>query len=284
MKEICINVECFNLKATLECGQCFRWTCVSENEYIGVISDRVIKIRQDGEKLYFTSNNMQNIEEVVKHYFDLEKDYLAIEKEIVKIDKHIKEAIKNSSGLRHLNQSFFECLISYIISANNNIPRISKSVNAISREYGKKVIFENKEYYLFPTVSDLKDVTVEDYRKLGVGFRDKYIRDTVETILNSRFDVNNVDNLPTDLLRKELMKLKGVGQKVADCIMLFSCGREEVFPIDVWVERVMGMLYFKENNGDINKKEILQYANDNFRKNAGIIQQHLFYNMREKMI
>ena len=97
MKEVCIKVKCFNLKATLECGQCFRWTCVGENEYIGVISDRVIKIRQEKDKLYFTSSNMENIEKVVKHYFDLEKDYLAIEKEIVNIDNNIKEAIENSS-------------------------------------------------------------------------------------------------------------------------------------------------------------------------------------------
>lgn len=284
MEEICINIECFNLKATLECGQCFRWTCINESEYIGVISDRVIKIRQNGNKLYFTSNNMKNLEEVVKHYFDLEKDYSSIEKEIVKIDNHIKEAVKNSSGIRHLNQPFFESLISYIISANNNIPRISKSVNAISKEYGKKVVFENQEYYLFPTVLELKDVTVDEFRKLGVGFRDRYIKDTVETILNGKFDVNNVDKLSTDELRKELMKLKGVGQKVADCIMLFSCGREEVFPIDVWVERVMSVLYFKDNKGSMKKKDIIKYADKYFGKNAGIIQQHLFYNMRENMI
>lgn len=284
MEEKYIEVECFNLKATLECGQCFRWKCINENEYIGVIFDRVIKIRQYRNRLYFVSNNMENIEDVVKHYFDLEKDYLAIEKEIITIDKHIKEAVKNSSGIRHLNQPFFECLISYIISANNNIPRISKSVNAISEKYGKKVIFENEEYYLFPTAKELKDVTVDEYRKLGVGFRDRYIKDTVNSILNGDFDVNNVDNLSTDSLRKELMKLKGVGQKVADCIMLFSCGREEVFPIDVWVERVMSVLYFKDNQGGMKKRDIIEYANKHFGKNAGIIQQHLFYNMRENMI
>jgi len=284
MKELCINVECFNLKATLECGQCFRWNSINEKEYIGVISDRVIKVRQEGNKLYFASNDMDNLEDVVRHYFDLDKDYLSIEKEIVKIDKHIKDAVKNSSGLRHLNQSFFECLISYIISANNNIPRISKSVNVISKKYGKKIVFENEEYYLFPTVSQLKAVTIDEYRKLGVGFRDRYIKDTVETILNGGFDVNNVDNLTTNELRKELMKLKGVGQKVADCIMLFSCGREEVFPVDVWVERVMSVLYFKDNKGSMKKKDIIEYADKNFRKNAGIIQQHLFYNMRENMI
>lgn len=284
MKEICIEVECFNLKATLECGQCFRWKCINENEYIGVIQDRVIDIRQDGNKLYVRSNNMDNIEEVTKKYFDLYKDYAKIEKEIIAIDEHVKEAVKNSSGIRHLNQPFFECLISYIISANNNIQRISKSVNAISEKYGKKVIFENNDYYLFPTVDELKNVSVDDYRKLGVGFRDRYIKDTVNSILNNEFDVDCVNNLSTEQLRKELMKLKGVGMKVADCIMLFSCSREEVFPIDVWVERVMSILYFNDNKSAMKKKDIIEYADKHFGKNAGIVQQHLFYNMREKMI
>ena len=102
--------------------------------------------------------------------------------------------------------------------------------------------------------------------------------------MNGDLVVDNVDNLPTNELRKELMKLKGVGQKVADCIMLFSCNREEVFPIDVWVERVMSILYFKDNDGSMKKKDIIEYANKYFGINAGIIQQHLFYNMRENMI
>lgn len=284
MNEIKIKVNCFNLKATLECGQCFRWNMINENEYIGVIQDRVIKIKQENDFIYVSSNNMYDLENVVRNYFDLDRDYKSIEKEIVKIDEHIKEAVSNSSGLRNLNQPFFECLISYIISANNNISRISRSVNAISKEYGEKVIFEGNEYYLFPTANELKNVSVDDYRKLGVGFRDRYIKDTVSKVLNCDFNINNVDKLSTEALRKELMKLKGVGQKVADCIMLFSCSRREVFPIDVWVERIMSILYFKNNSGFIKKKDILLYADKNFGENAGIIQQHLFYNIREKMI
>lgn len=284
MNEIKIKVNCFNLKATLECGQCFRWNMINENVYIGVIQDRVIKIKQENDFIYVSSNNMYDLENVVRDYFDLDRDYKSIEKEIVKIDEHIKEAVSNSSGLRNLNQPFFECLISYIISANNNISRISRSVNAIAKEYGEKVIFEENEYYLFPTANELKNVSVDDYRKLGVGFRDRYIKDTVSKVLNGDFNINNVDKLSTEALRKELMKLKGVGQKVADCIMLFSCSRREVFPIDVWVERIMSILYFKDNSGFMKKKDILLYADKNFGENAGIIQQHLFYNIREKMI
>ena len=285
-EEITIKVKFFNLKYTLECGQCFRWKEVEEEEntYIGVIKDRVIKIKQEEDKLLVRSNNMENLEQVVTEYFDLNKDYKKIEQEISSIDNHVKEAVKRSSGLRLLNQDFFETLISYIISANNNIPRISKSVNEISKRYGKKIIFENEEYYLFPTAQELENVSIDEYRKCGVGFRDSYIYSTVKDILEGKFDIYSINDKKTATLRKELLNLKGVGPKVADCILLFACGRGEVFPIDVWVERVMSVLYFKETNGKMKKRDILEYAYNNFKDYAGIVQQHLFYNMREKMI
>ncbi len=286
MKEICIKVKCFNLKYTLECGQCFRWECIDENryEYIGVIKDRVIKIRQDEENLYITSNKEENLREVVMDYFDLYEDYEEIEKRIALVDENVSNALKNTSGIRHLNQDFFETLISYIISANNNIPRISKSVKEISKRYGSKVIFENEEYYLFPTVEQLKNVSIKEYRECGVGFRDSYIYSTVHDFLDGKITYDDAKNMDTNDLKKKLLTLKGVGPKVADCILLFSCNRREVFPIDVWVERVMSLLYFKEMDGKVKKKDILEYAKTNFSDDAGIIQQHLFYNMREKMM
>lgn len=281
MEEIKIKVNCFNLKYTLECGQCFRWKYL-DGYYVGVIKDRVIKIRQDKDYLYVKSNNMENIENVVKDYFELDKDYESIEKRIVNVDDYVKEAIKNTSGLRHLNQDFFETIISYIISANNNIPRISKSVNEISKKYGDKIEFEGEEYYLFPTPKQLENVSIEDYRNCGVGFRDKYIYDTVMKINQKQVDLDSMQKMNTSNLRKELLNLMGVGPKVADCILLFSCNREEVFPIDVWVERVMEKLYF--NNESTTKKKILEYATSHFGSDAGIIQQHLFYNIRENML
>lgn len=286
MKEICIKVKCFNLKFTLECGQCFRWECIDDEkcEYIGVIKDRVIKIRQDGENLYITSNKEENLKEVVMEYFDLYEDYEKIEKRIALVDENVSNALKNTSGIRHLNQDFFETLISYIISANNNIPRISKSVKEISKRYGSKVIFENQEYYLFPTAEQLRNVSIKEYRECGVGFRDSYIYSTVHDFLDGKITYDDAKNMDTNDLKKKLLTLKGVGPKVADCILLFSCNRREVFPIDVWVERVMSLLYFKEMDGKVKKKDILEYAKTNFSDDAGIIQQHLFYNMREKMM
>ena len=282
MKEIELDVKCFNLKYTLECGQCFRWNKIDENTYIGVVKDRVLKVRQEGNKIFIKSDKEENLEKVVRYYFDLDKDYEKLEKKIVLIDDNIAKAVKNTSGLRNLNQDFFEMLISYIISANNNIPRISKSVNEISKRYGKEIEFEGKRYYLFPTPDELRDVTIDEFRECGVGFRDKYIYKTVEKINNKEIDLEQMQKLDTEKLKAALLSLMGVGPKVADCILLFSCARQEVFPIDVRVQRIMRRLYY--NNEEVSKNEILRYARENFGENAGIIQQHLFYNVRENMI
>lgn len=282
MKEIELDVKCFNLKYTLECGQCFRWNKIDENTYIGVVKDRVLKVRQEGNKIFIKSDKEENLEKVVRYYFDLDRDYEKLEKKIVLIDDNIAKAVKNTSGLRNLNQDFFEMLISYIISANNNIPRISKSVNEISKRYGKEIEFEGQRYYLFPTPDELRDVTIDEFRECGVGFRDKYIYKTVEKINNKEIDLEQLQKLDTEKLKAALLSLMGVGPKVADCILLFSCARQEVFPIDVWVQRIMRRLYY--NNEEVSKNEILRYARENFGENAGIIQQHLFYNVRENMI
>lgn len=284
MQQLVLKIEYFNLKYTLECGQCFRWRKIEENEYIGVIKDRVVKIKQIENKIYVRSNNMDNIEEIIKEYFDLNTDYEFIEKRISKIDENVNKAVRNTSGIRILNQDFFETLMSYIISANNNIPRISRSINLISEKYGKKIIFENEEYFLFPTAEELKQVTEDEFKKCGVGFRARYLKHAVEDVLNGRINIKNIDNITTEALKKKLLTIMGVGPKVADCILLFSCKRGEVFPIDVWVERVMTNLYFKEYGRAMKKKEILEYADKNFKKDAGIVQQHLFYNVREGLI
>lgn len=289
MKELIKEVNCFNLKYTLECGQCFRWKKQSsENKdemcYIGVIQDRVIKIRQIGNQVFIKSNKEENLDEVVSSYFDFNQDYQKIENRIQKVDEYVQKSVSNTSGIHHLNQAFFETLMSYIISANNNIPRITKSVFDLSFYYGKKVMFEEQTYYLFPTPEELANVTEEQYRKCGAGFRARYLKNTVKDMIDKKLTEEKIQRLTTEQLQKELLTFQGVGPKVADCIMLFSCQRQEVFPIDVWVERVMTMLYFKERQAKVKKQDILDYAKTHFKNDAGIIQQHLFYNIRENLI
>jgi len=287
--DLIFKTKCFNLLDTLECGQCFRWKKIDNNseenryisEFVGVISDRVIRIKQINEYIYVYSNIKENLKDTIEYYFDLYNNYDKIEKEIIKLDENIEIAVKNSSGIHILNQSTFETLISYIISANNNIPRIKKSVEEISRRYGKMVMFENKEYFLFPTILELSEVTVEEFKACSVGFRDKYIVKTVADLMENNIYAEYTSKLTNVQLKKVLMSFVGVGPKVADCVMLFSFGRQDVFPIDVWVKRVMEKLYLKKES---TIKEVFEYAEDYFGSYAGIIQQHLFYNMRKGLL
>lgn len=277
-----------NIKHTLDCGQCFRWKCTFSDdfkriyEYIGVIDDRVLKIRQEKACFFVSSNNNVNLKQKIYEYFDLEYNYEETEKNIMKIDNNIKSALKFSSGIHILNQGIFETVISYIISANNNIKRISNSVEQISRLFGEKTTFNNNEYFLFPNIEQLIKASNEDLIKCGVGYRAKYITATIKmlnenknNILRTHTELNNED------IKKELMKYIGIGNKVADCIMLFSMKRKDIFPIDVWVKKTMEELYF---NKDTSIKAISLYAIKNFGKYSGIIQQHLFYNIRNKKI
>ena len=274
-----LEVKCFNLKYTLECGQCFRWKNINDNEYIGVIYDRVIRIKQQGNTLHIWSNKNENLKEVVMRYFDLEKDYELLEKQISKIDENVAKSLEYSSGIRILNQPLLETIISYIISANNNIKRISRSVNDISKRFGKEVEFEGEKYYLFPTLTEMKFITIDDLLSDGTGFRARYIKHDIEYFLENPNFLDELKNLNTEDATKILSTLMGVGPKVADCILLFSLGKSEVFPIDVWVRRVMGELYFKTENFEnaVAPNKIQELAKEKYGNLEGIAQQYLFY-------
>ena len=200
------------------------------------------------------------------------------------MDDYLKTSIKYGEGIRILNQDLWETLISFIISANNNIPRIKGIIERISKSYGKKIVWNNNEYYTFPTSQELSKARVEDLRKLGLGFRDVRVYKTTKIINENPDKLKKLaDEKDVNKLKEELLQFPGVGPKVADCIMLFSTlKRLEVFPIDVWVRRVMNELYIKnEDEAKINKKEIEQLAKTKYGNLAGIAQQYLFYWRRE---
>ena len=188
------------------------------------------------------------------------------------------------NGIRILNQDLWECIISFIISANNNIPRIKKIIERLSQNYGEKIEWNGKDYYTFPTPEKLAKASVQDLREMGLGFRDIRVFNTTQMILNKTVDLGKIKNMDnSDKMRDELLKLDGVGPKVADCILLFSLKRYDVFPIDVWVRRVMNELYIhNENEEKVNKKEIQILAKEKFGEIEGLAQQYLFYWKRSK--
>ncbi len=277
--------DSFNLEDIFECGQCFRWN-KEDDSYIGVIKDAVVKVKKEKDKVTFEGTSVRNesFKDIIYEYFDLNTDYRELKDILRKVDSNMKEAISFGEGIRILNQDLWECIISFIISANNNIPRIKGIIERISKNYGRKIEFEGKEYYLFPTPEELSKASKEDLRALGTGFRDIRIYNTTKKIFEDKEYLSRIENLSsTDEMREELLKLDGVGPKVADCILLFSLKRFDVFPIDVWVRRVMNDLYIHAQDEDrINKKEILKIANDKFGSLSGLAQQYLFYWKREE--
>ncbi len=274
----------FELKDIFECGQCFRWNEEEDGSYTGVIKNAIINVKKENGSIIFTGKCKEEIKEIVEYYFDLNTNYKEIKEKLSNIDEYLKTSVEYGKGIRILNQDLWETIISFIISANNNIPRIKGIIERLSQKYGNEIEWNGKKYYTFPTVEQLKDVTVEEYRKLGLGFRDIRLYETTKMILSKEVDLEELQKNPnTQEVREELLKLSGVGPKVADCILLFSdLKRLDVFPIDVWVRRVMNDLYIKEEDETkVSKTKIEKMADEKFGDIKGLAQQYLFYWRRE---
>ena len=247
----------------------------------------VVNVEKANRKILFKGNskinNQQAFEEELIKYFDLKRDYTEIKDYLSKVDNNLKLSIEYGSGIRILNQDLWETIISFIISANNNIPRIKGIIERISEAYGKEIKWNNKKYFTFPTPKELSKASVTDLRNLGLGFRDVRVHDTTQILLNNELDLEELNEMNTEKAREKLLELPGVGPKVADCILLFSTlKRFDVFPIDVWVRRVMNELYIHNPNEEkVNKKDIQKIANEKFGNLQGIAQQYLFYWKRE---
>lgn len=277
------NCNSFEPVHIFECGQCFRWNKEENGSYSGVFKNNVLNVQKEDNKIIFKGICEGDIEEVCRDYFDLGRDYDAIKDKLSKIDNYLKESIRYGNGIRILNQDLWETIISFIISANNNIPRIKGIIERISKKYGNKIEYSGKEYYTFPDMYALGKASVEDLRALGLGFRDKRIYETTKMFLDKKITLEELENeKDTEVLKEKLLTLSGVGEKVADCIMLFSLKKFNVFPIDVWVRRVMNDLYIKEEDENkVSKKLIQNLAKEKYKDLAGLAQQYLFYWKRE---
>lgn len=275
-KYVLENQESFNSVHIFECGQCFRWNIEEDNSYTGIFKNNVINVKEENNKIIFTGVCENDIKQECIKYFDLNTNYENIKNELANIDIYLANSIKYGNGIRILHQDLWETLISFIISANNNIPRIKTIIERISKKYGKKINFRGKEYYTFPTPEELSKATAEDFRNLGLGFRDVRVYETVQRTLNKQIDLEKLESeINIEKIRDELLKIPGVGPKVADCIMLFAMQKYEVFPVDVWVKRVISELYFENEE---QKPQIIQkFAKKQYGELAGLAQQYLFY-------
>lgn len=271
------NIKNFNLDDTVTCGQIFRFEKENDNSYTIILKDRVINVKYKKDTLYIESDNYNNLEQIIIKYFDLDRNYDLINKIIIKNDKDITEIVNSCKGLKMINSYPFETSISYIISANNSVPSIKKSVDKISEKFGKKVVFKDNIYYLFPTKEQLKNVTIEQYRECGVGFRDKYIYSFVEYVNKNSNYLEQFKSINGTDAFNILQQQKGIGPKVSSCILLFAYQKFDVFPIDTWVKKVM-----KDKYNIVGEKNIRNKAKELYGDYSAIAIQYMFHYGRNK--
>ncbi len=258
--------ECdeFNLERTFECGQCFRWGKTADGGYKGVAFSKELCLYEHGGDIIINGAGKADFEHIWQDYFDLSLDYTAVKKELSSIHPVLDKASAFSGGIRILHQEPWEALCSFIISQNNNIPRIKKIINALCKNFGDKL---PSGAYSFPSAKRLAELSMDDLAVIRAGFRAKYIIDAAQKVSSGEIDLISLSSLPVPELRQVLMKIKGVGPKVADCTMLYGMHRLECFPLDVWMKRAMEH-YFQG------------MTPEDFGRYAGIAQQYIFHYCR----
>ena len=256
--------DSFSLPQTLDCGQAFRWEECSDTAWQGIAFDRYLKLEKisDGQIVLYNTTK-EDFEDIWVDYFDLNRDYAAIISQISQ-NEILKTASQYGTGIRVLNQDPWETLCSFIISQNNNIKRIKGIISRLCENFGEKI----DGGYTFPAPAKLANLSPQDLSELRAGFRAKYIIDAAKKVESGEVDLSILKNLPIDDARNELMKITGVGPKVADCALLFSHHHIDAFPKDVWIKRAIQVLF----DGEL-PEIALEYA--------GIVQQYIFFYARE---
>ena len=279
-KAILCNFDELDVAQTLECGQCFRFEKISEGFYQIIAFDRVLYIKQLENYIEFFPTNKVDFKAIWKPYFDLNRDYTELKKQLAFNDTVMKEAVGLSQGLRVLNQDPWEALISFIISQHNAIPNIKRVVRTLSERYGKPIIGTLE--HSFPNPELLYNAGVDGLTACKTGFRARYILDACEKALNGEIILKR-DNfegieLETAAIREQLICIKGVGDKVADCVLLYGYGKSDCFPIDVWIKRAVEGLYF--DGREQTMKEIYRFTKEKYGENAGFANIYLFSYIR----
>ncbi len=257
-----IGLNNFCLDEILDCGQCFRWTSC-DGVWTGVISGRVVRLKGSGDKLCVYDCDKEFFDNVIAPYLDLYYDYEAVHKSVLQ-DSLLCNAAKFAPGIRILRQQPFETLCSFIISQNNNIPRIKGIVSRLCEGFGEEI---SDGYYAFPTPDKLSSLSVDDLAPCRAGFRAKYLIDAAKKVADGTVNFDEISALPLDEAREKLTVIYGVGNKVADCVLLYGLGKKDAFPVDVWIGRAMQTLYPEGLPAHMTPY-------------AGVVQQYIFHHIR----
>lgn len=268
-KIIIKDLSQFNIVQILECGQIFRFKIKDDCALVFSL-DKFAKIKTYNNRVEIKTDDV----EYFVNFFDLKTDYNQI-KSMLKKDMFLSSAVDYGYGIRILKNNFFEMLVSFIISANNNISRIKKSIQFLCEKFG-----DNKgKYFAFPTLQKLKKATVQDYKNAGLGYRAEQLHFTIQNLTQNQID--NICNLSTEEQYKFLVSLKGVGEKVANCVMLFGLGVINSFPVDTWINKVYNKL---TNTISTDRKKITKELSLRYGNLSGYAQQYFFYYFRENKI
>lgn len=259
----------FDVIQTLNCGQIFRFV-IDGNSAKVYSTDKFAYITWDSEKIEIHTDDV----EYFYNFFDLDRDYSKIKDELRK-DEFLKSAVDYGSGIRIINNDAYEIIISFIISANNNIKRIKNSIEYLCQHFGKYM----GSYYAFPTLNELKKVTIQQFKQAGLGYRAEQMYMTVQRLVD--VDIENLKSEEKDQQFKFLLSLKGVGEKVANCIMLFGLGVKDVFPVDTWINKVYNDL---THSNTTDRKKITQELTTRYKDLSGYAQQYFFYYYRDNKI
>lgn len=263
---ITVELDNFSLREICQSGQCFRMRETAEkNTYELIAGDKYLKASQEGSIVNFFCSDMEFICYWVP-YFDIDVDYGKYIQTVNPRDSYLNAAVQCGSGIRILHQDLWEMIITFLISQQNNIARIRGCIERLCTRYGEKMESESTEYYSFPTPEQLSAATEADLRQLGMGYRARYIVETTRSILNGEVSLDRLYQIKYyRTARKELMKLSGVGEKVADCICLFALHHMDAFPIDTHIRQVLDEHYRRG------------FPNRRYRGMRGIMQQYIFY-------
>ena len=272
-EKIIVYNKNFNIKEILECGQVFSYSKISDNSYRVISCDKVAIVTLYKDRTEIETKFI----DYFYNYFDLNTDYEKIKREIIKKDADFEKYIVEDLNI--LKQDPYQTIISFIVSANNNIKRITKILNNISLKYG--TFLKEHNCYSFPSLEQLTYATVEDFKLLGCGYRAKYLTETIKKLNTKEFSIEHLKELESDELKKQLLKLDGVGPKVADCILFFGFSKTNFFPVDTWIRKAY---LLKISNKNISDSKISKYYVNKFGNYSGYAQQYLYNYMIKNKI
>ena len=268
------GIDRIDIERSCACGQSFRWKKDGDG-FVAPALGRVVRVCQNDCDISIYPCKKGEEKDWLA-YFDLDRDYAAIEKRL-SVDEQLSMCIGSASGIRVFAQEPFETLITFIISANNNIGRIAGIVERLCALCGEKAEFDGKEYYLFPKPESIAALEESELVRIGSGYRAPSIKQSA-AIIAGGYQLEKLRDMPLDIARKELLKFPGVGPKVADCVLLFGLGHTDAFPVDVWIGRAMSEIYF---DGESPKKKQLEAAIRALGSESGIVQQYIFHYARQ---